>query len=182
MTGRWLFAGVAVLAFTSGTVMWLLNRTPPGGPPRPEAPSISAAALYAATGFRDLQGQAQTLGRFHGQTVVLNFWATWCAPCVEEMPAFERLQARWRDRQVRFVGISGEQPEPVAAFAQRLGITYTLWTGGEAALDLSRRLGNRLGVLPHTVVLGPDGQVLANKVGTYSEIELEALLQKVAVK
>lgn len=170
-----LFAAVGLAAVAAGAALWLATR-----PARIEAPGapaahVSPAALYAA-GFRDLRGEPQSLGQFQGRILVLNFWATWCAPCREEMPAFDRVHRRWQSRGVAFVGVSAEPPEKVERFRRDVPVGYALWVGGDEVGELSRRLGNRLGVLPHTVIFGPAGEVLDMKVGPYTEAELEARL------
>ena len=176
MSARLAFALVGALAFAAGASLWWLMRPAPPEPPAASAPvAIAPAALYAAS-FAGPDGQPQALGQFQGQVLVLNFWATWCGPCREEMPAFNRAQARWKDRGVRFVGVSAEQRDQVARFAASLGIAYPLWTGGDDVGELSRRLGNRLGVLPHTAFIGPAGEVLETRVGPYTEAQLEQRL------
>src|SRR5262249_30849818 len=142
MSTRWLFAGVALLALLAGTALWLGNEPAP-----PAGSDLAPAALFAAA-FRDPAGQAQSLGRYQGKVIVLNFWATWCAPCREEMPAFQRLQGRYGGRGVQFVGLANDDPAKVARFARDLGITYPLWTGGPEVDELARRLGERQGALP----------------------------------
>ena len=171
MSSRRVFAGVGAAAFLVGALLWLASRPAPPAPPAGVAP----AALFAAS-FVDASGRPQALGQFQGKLVVLNFWATWCAPCREEMPAFTRLQSRWAHRNVQFVGLSGEEPSQVAEYAKTIGVNYPLWTGGDSVADLSRRLGNHLGVLPHTAILAPDGRVLDRRVGPYSEKDLEERL------
>ena len=123
-----------------------------------------------------------TLDRYRGQFLVVNFWATWCAPCREEMPAFVRLQSRWGTRGVQFVGIANEDPAKVHRFGRELGINYPLWTGGDEVGELSRRLGNRLGVLPHTALIGSKGEVLDVRVGPYTEAQMEERLTAFAPK
>jgi thiol-disulfide isomerase/thioredoxin len=169
---RWLFALVGVLAAFAGTALWLATRN---APPPAMAQAAAPAALFAAT-FKDLEGRARSLGEFQGRVVVLNFWATWCAPCREEMPSFERLQGRWKKRGAVFVGISSEQAPKVVAFSRSLGLTYPLWIGGDEVGELSRRLGNSAGVLPHTVVLDASGRVVDSRVGVYPEAQLERTL------
>ena len=111
--------------------------------------------------------------------LVLNFWATWCEPCRAEMPAFDALHERWASRGVQFLGLSDESPDKAQAFGRSLGIGYPLWTGGDQVADLSRRLGNRQGGLPHTVILDPKGRVFTQKVGPYTEVELENILGQI---
>ena len=160
------FAWVALASIAGGTGLYLAMRPPASV----SAPEIAPAALLSAE-FHDLDGRRTTLGQFAGRPVVLNFWATWCGPCREEMPAFNRVSARMAPR-VQFVGLSAENPEKVRAFARELGIGYPLWTGGDDVMELSRRLGNRMQVLPFTVILDAGGHVAAQKVGAYSELEL----------
>ena len=163
--------GIAVAAAAAGAALWWTGRPEP----LVAAPTISGAALYATT-FRSLDGQPQPLGQFQGRTLVLNFWATWCAPCREEMPAFERVAQRWRGRGVAFVGVTQEAPEIVAPFARTVGVTYPLWIAGDEAPALARRLGNRVDGLPFTAIIGPDGRVRAAKVGPYTEAQLDSAL------
>jgi thiol-disulfide isomerase/thioredoxin len=146
-----------------------------------EAPSIAPGAFFAAS-FLDEGRVPRSLGQFQGKIMVVNFWATWCGPCKAEMPAFQRLHQRWLERGVRFVGLSGEPPETAAEFGRQLGISYPLWTGGEEVQELSRRLGNRMGVLPHTVIVGAAGEVLEQRVGPYTEAELEGHLKQLLLK
>jgi len=170
---------VGAIAIAAGTAMWLGSRPPAG--PRVAPAEISPAALFAAT-FADTRGGPVSLGRFQGKILVVNFWATWCAPCREEMPAFNRLQARWAGRGVQFVGLSNEEPERVGRFGRDLGIGYPLWVGGDGIGELSRRLGNHLGVLPFTVLIDPHGNILESKVGPYSESVLEQRLTAMSAK
>jgi thiol-disulfide isomerase/thioredoxin len=169
---RWVFAGVGVLALLAGVAMFLGARAPASMPSGDAAPS----AVYAAT-FTDAQGTRRSLAQFPGKLLVVNFWATWCAPCREEMPAFTRVQSRWAGRNVQFIGLANDDPAKVARFGQQLAISYPMWTGGDEVGELSQRLGNRLGVLPHTVILDPHGKVLEQRVGPYTEAQLEERLQ-----
>jgi len=172
---RWAFGGVGLLALLAGLALWLAGRAPG---PLPAATEVAPGALAAAR-FADTQGQPRSLGEFHGKTLVVNFWATWCAPCREEMPAFSRLQSRWAARNVQFVGLANDDPQRVERFGKDLAIAYPLWVGGGEVGELSRRLGNRLGVLPHTVLLDAQGRVLESRVGPYSEAVLENRLRAI---
>jgi thiol-disulfide isomerase/thioredoxin len=168
---RWVFAGIALLAILAGTAMFL------GSPESTLSPraDVAPSALYAA-GFRDEQGATRSLGQFRDKLLVVNFWATWCAPCREEMPAFARVQSRWAGRNVQFVGLAQDDPAKVSRFARELAINYPLWTGGDEVGELSRRLGNHMGVLPFTVILDPQGRVVEQRVGPYTEALLEQQL------
>ena len=179
MNNKWIFAGVAALSLLAGAGLWLATQPRPG----PVAPGaeVAPAALYAVT-FHGLGGEPQSLGQFQGKVVVLNFWATWCAPCREEMPAFSKLQQAWASRGVQFVGVSGEDAQRVQPFAKSLGVAYPLWVGGDDAAELSRRLGNAAGVLPHTVLLDRSGNVIEARVGAYPDGVLEKRLAEISAK
>ena len=183
MTSGRLFLAIGVAALASGSGFWLALRPAPraAAPPALEAPEIAPAAMLAMA-FDDGSGRSRSLAEFSGKIVVVNFWATWCGPCRAEMPAFDALNERWSARGVQFVGLSAETPETAASFGRGLGIRYPLWTGAERASELSRRLGNRLGVLPHTVIVGPGGRLLEQRVGPYTEEELESVLYRFASK
>ncbi len=171
MSARLAFAGIGLAALLAGAIAWFVAApAPPLSAPRIAGPELFGRA-FTAPG-----GAPASLAPFRGRVVVLNFWATWCGPCREEMPVFSRVQARWAPR-VQIVGVSSEAPERVAAFARDHPVGYPLWTGGPGAIDLSRQLGNRRSVLPFSVVLDAEGRVVEQKVGAYSEAELEQVLR-----
>ena len=173
-----VFAGVALLAALAGTALWLGERS--NAPMPRAAPAIAPTALYASS-FRDAGGEMRSLGQFQGRLLVLNFWATWCAPCRAEMPAFSQVSRNWASRRVQFVGLSSERPEVIAAFTREVPVSYPLWSG-DGVETLAERLGNRAGVLPYTAIIDPSGKVLETKVGPYTEAELEDRLKAFALK
>lgn len=176
MNARFVFAGVGVLALAAGTALWVGTRArAPSTEPAAVAVDASPAAIQSVR-FTDAGGEPRSLGQFQGRVLVVNFWATWCAPCREEMPGFVRLQQRWQEKGVQFVGLANDDRAKVDRFGKDLAINYPLWTAGPEVMDLSRRLGNRLGVLPHTVVMDRDGRVLESRVGVFREEELERRL------
>ena len=183
MTATRTFAAIGLAAVLSGGALWWLSRGGPSpqrlAPPPVDAPDIAPAAIYAAT-FTDPDGGRRSLGQFQGKILVVNFWATWCAPCREEIPAFSRLQARWAARGVQFVGISDEDRDPVSRYSREVAVAYPLWLGNGDGLELARRLGNRSGGLPFTVILRGDGTVGHRYVGAYSEARIDAELRRIA--
>lgn len=126
----------------------------------------------------DAQGRQQALAQWRGKVLVVNFWATWCAPCREEMPQFVVTQARDAAKGVQFVGIAVDDPEKVRAFAKEVNLNYPALIGGYGAIELSKRLGNDLAALPFTVVIDRDGRVAETQLGTFKKAKLDALLAK----
>jgi thiol-disulfide isomerase/thioredoxin len=181
-TGR-LFLAIGIAALAAGSGLFVFMRPPQQAAlPVIEAPEISSSAVLAAS-FEDGSGRPRSLAEFQGEVLVVNFWATWCAPCRAEMPAFDRLNERWAERGVRFVGLSAEPHEQAAGFGKALGIRYPLWTSrGDLVPELSRRLGNRMGVLPYTVVLDRSGRVVEQRVGPYTEGDLDRVLRNIGGK
>lgn len=180
MSARWVFAGVGVLALLAGAALYFGGRLPSSAAVVPSA-DATPGAIYSAR-FTDTGGEPRSLGQFEGKVLVVNFWATWCTPCREEMPGFVRLQERWAGRNIQFVGLAADEPDKVARFGRELGINYPLWTGDPDVMPLSRRLGNHLGVLPHTVILDAQGRVMESRIGIFAEHVLEDRLKAMSAK
>jgi thiol-disulfide isomerase/thioredoxin len=137
-----------------------------------------AATRMLAAQFPDLQGRTQPIGQWRGKVLIVNFWATWCAPCREEIPLFVRLQQAHGGEGLQFVGIAIDQLDPVRAFAAEFGVNYPVLLGDIGAIDLARELGNRAGVLPFTVIVSREGELVATEVGVLNEARLAPLLKQ----
>ena len=117
-------------------------------------------------------GPELEMSRLKGKPTVLNFWATWCPPCIKELPEIERFYRQFSPLGWQVVGIAVDNLGPVQAFLQRVPLTFTIGLAGFEGADLSRRLGNSTGALPFTVVFGADGLIRQRKLGTTSFEEL----------
>jgi len=139
----------------------------------------SVEAPTAATDFslRDLAGKTHGLGDWRGKVVLLNFWATWCPPCREEIPLFIELQRRYAQQGLQIVGISIDNPEAVARYWQEMKINYPLLIADETTYELMAAYGNRQGGLPYSVLIAADGRIAGVKIGAYHRAELEAALK-----
>ncbi|WP_239690850.1 TlpA family protein disulfide reductase [Chromobacterium sphagni] len=128
--------------------------------------------------FTDLNAKPVTTAAYKGKVTVLNFWATWCGPCREEMPMLNGLRKKLADKGVEVVGVALDNKEQVAPFVQQLKITYPILLGNDETLDLMRSLGNKTGGLPYTLVLDRNGKVAATLTGKLDEKRLENALKK----
>jgi thiol-disulfide isomerase/thioredoxin len=113
---------------------------------------------------------------------VVNFWATWCEPCRAEVPALVRLRTEYASNGLEVVGIAVDSAAKVRDFAAEYRISYPLVIGGFETVDLSRRLGNKLGALPFTVVLDRSGRLVYTHLGAVSETELRDLVRPLLLK
>jgi thiol-disulfide isomerase/thioredoxin len=127
--------------------------------------------------LRDLDGRPHDIAEWKGKIVVLNFWATWCAPCREEMPEFVRLQTELDGQGVQFVGVAIDESEAVQEFLRETPVNYPIWLGDERAAAWAESLGNRLNVLPFSAVFDRGGQLVDAHTGPFSREQLMKVLE-----
>ena len=135
----------------------------------------SAAALQTAV-FPDLTGTPRRLADWQGRVVVVNFWATWCPPCIEEIPVLVEVRKKHLAAGVEIVGIAIDKQVNVAEFTRKIKIPYPVLVADAAGIELMRRLGNKAGGLPFTVFLDRKGGVAKRKLGALNRPELEQSL------
>ena len=126
----------------------------------------------------DADGRPQPMQQWDGKILVVNYWATWCPPCREEMPAFSRLQERYAAKGVQFVGIGIDVPDKIRLFRESAHINYPLLVGGLDVIGTSIELGNKSQVLPFTAIFDRRRGLIATKLGQWPEADLEHELQK----
>ena len=161
-----LLVAAGVLALLAGIGWALWDRQVP-----------DATALLALS-LPDTRGAPQRLAQWRGKVMVVNFWATWCGPCREEMPEFVRAQSELGSRGLQVVGIAIDQPEKVAAFAQELQLNYPALIASYETMDTAKPLGNRLLGLPFTVILDRQGQVAHSQLGPMRPEQLRSIIDK----
>ncbi|CAM3590036.1 Thioredoxin domain-containing protein [Bordetella sputigena] len=147
-------------------------------PAAPAAPADSSAAdpgagLLAQT-YPDLQGKPQPLAQWKSKPLVVNFWATWCPPCVKEMPELDELHKR--HPQVGFLGLAVDTAPNVVKFVSKVPVSYTLLVAGPGVIDVMRKLGNAPGGLPFTLVLAADGRIRKQILGPVDIADLDRML------
>jgi thiol-disulfide isomerase/thioredoxin len=160
---------VALMAFGAGLWFSGSQQTDKAVPQGPDV-------LLAMT-LPDLQGKPQRLEQWRGKVLVVNFWATWCAPCREEIPVFVKLQQRYGAKNLQFVGISIDQVDKTSEFAANFKINYPVVIGTFDTVEVSRQIGNQRRALPYTVILNRRGDIVATELGGLTEEKLEAILK-----
>jgi thiol-disulfide isomerase/thioredoxin len=168
-----VIAVVAAAALAVGVSIRLGQRDGAGS----AVAAASVAAGLMAARLPDIEGRPQALEQWRGKVLVVNFWATWCAPCREEIPAFIRAQERWGTKGLQIVGIAIDEKDKVRPYAAELRINYPILIGGLDGIELARQAGNRLGGLPFTVVFDRQGQVVHSQLGGVNEQKLNAVLE-----
>lgn len=121
---------------------------------RPKDPDPQA---FFSASLPDLQGQSHAMSALKGQPLVVNFWATWCPPCVEEMPLLDRLSQEMP--RAKFVGIGIDTAKNIAEFAAKIPVGFPLYVAGHGGIAMVRDLGNAAGGLPFTVLIDTKGHV-----------------------
>lgn len=172
----WLLAAL-VAAFAAA--VWFVRPDAGQQSPLTLPPAVSPvdqAALHALVGH-DIEGRQQPLDQWRGGILVLNFWATWCTPCREEMPILSDLAEHYRGR-VQFVGIAADSAEKVRAFARAVPVSYPLLAGGEEVIQLSHPFGNLPLAVPFTIVLDRTGEARAVALGRITRAALVEVLDQ----
>ena len=171
-------AVAAVLGVAAAQLWW---RAPPAAP-RAAAGSTAGAARAAAARPGDmapalrlptLDGGSLTLERFRGRPLLVNVWASWCEPCVREMPELDRLAQAQPADGLQVLGIALDRPEDVRAFLQRVPIAYPIALETPGPADASVRRGNTQGLLPYTVLVDAQGRIVRQKLGPFAKGEIE---------
>lgn len=160
---------VAIAALAAGIyVAWRIHNPQRIGDP--------AVQLLFSTRLPDLAGREQSLSQWRQRTLVVNFWAPWCSPCVQEMPDLAKIANEFKGKNVQFVGIGIDSAPNLQAFEAKVKVQYPLLVAGYAGTDLSRALGDTMGALPFTVVIDPTGKVRLSKLGQIQPDELRSAL------
>lgn len=128
----------------------------------------------------DLDGEERAIAEWDGEVIVLNFWATWCAPCREEIPLFTELQQRYGDAGVQFLGVAIDRREAIRDYLQEVDMGYPTLHGMQAAMDVAASYGNQAGTLPFTVVIDRDGALRHVFEGQVHREDLAPVLREMA--
>jgi len=170
---RIALAGVgAVAALAGARLAWQHQAGPAVPPPGPAGSDPTPDALWGLQ-FDRPEGGTLALASFRGKPLLLNFWATWCPPCVKEMPELDRFHQAWAPQGWQVLGLAIDGPTPVRNFLARVKVGFPIGLAGLDGTELVRSLGNVGGGLPFSVLVGANGRVLRRKLGGTSYDELE---------
>lgn len=168
-----VMAVIVILAFFAGTETMKLLRGDAAAESAAEAMIGQNRPSFA---LPDLKGMVRTPEDWAGSVLVVNFWATWCAPCQKEMPSFNRLQKKYASQGLQFIGIALDEVNQVKHFAMANDIRYPILVGGDTALEVSDSYGNSFGALPYTVFITREGIIKKTFRGEISEDRAEELI------
>jgi thiol-disulfide isomerase/thioredoxin len=165
-----LIVTVAMLAFVGGISVRGLLSSPLS------SSSQATQTLLPEFSLPDLSGKQHSIKEWQGKVLVINFWATWCPPCLKEMPEFEAMQNEFSDKGLQFVGIALDDPEPIKEFIASKKITYPILLGEDQGTKLAHDLGNIVNTVPFTVIVDKKGRFIKSHMG---ELSREQLLETV---
>lgn len=164
---RWLMGAVAGAAALGGVgLAWRTYQ--------PQAMAPAAESALWQLQFAALDGQQLHMASLRGRPLLLNFWATWCPPCVEELPLLSSFYQEHSAKGWQVLGLAVDQLDPVKRFLARTPVSFPIVLAGVSGVETGRSLGNLSGGLPFTVVLGSDGLVAHRKMGKVTPENLRA--------
>jgi thiol-disulfide isomerase/thioredoxin len=146
-----------------------------GGFGQPDTPQPLPPGLQ----FTGLDGKPRALDEWHGKLLLVNFWATWCSPCLAEIPDLVKLEKQYRGRGFQIVGPAVDDPDAVRSMIGQIGIDYPVLLGSpDELIGDMEKLGNKQGALPFSLLVNSQGLVVERQLGAFSKGELAALIEK----
>lgn len=162
----WVGVAVGAAALGAGGSWWLHRR-------KTDPADDALQALLAQT-FAGPHGEQVAMAPFRGRKLVINFWATWCPPCIEELPMLHAFHLAQQANGWTVLGLAVDQMESVQRFLQRQSLSFPIAVLGAQGLAVTQSLGNPTGSLPYTAVAGADGRWVQRKLGKLNENDLAA--------
>ncbi len=164
----WMASAALALGF-GGFGAWVASRRY-----RLDRADHSAVDLLLGLTMPDAQGRPVDLGEWRGRPLVVNFWATWCPPCIGEMPELSEMQRDYGSRGLQILGIGVDSDRNIREFAAKTPMHYPLLVAGAGGTELTRRFGNQSGSLPFTAVVDREGRIRRRILGRFDNAELRS--------
>ena len=142
---------------------------------------LSTEKLFRAT-LPDTENVQHPLSNYKGKIIVVNFWATWCPPCREEMPDLSAFHQEYQSKNLQVLGLAIDDLETIRAFQKENPVSYPLLAADMEGMGIAASLGNDKGVLPYTIIITPDGKVTKTFLGKVSKPLLEAVISNLLPK
>jgi thiol-disulfide isomerase/thioredoxin len=166
-----LTGGVAAGALAVGVAWgWRQKRTP-----NINEANTDANAIWTQS-FDSPSGEPINMSRFKGSPLLINFWATWCPPCIKEMPLLDAFYQQHQTHGWQVLGLAVDSPTPVKEFLAKQPMHFPIGQAGLTGVDLSRSLGNTHGSLPFTVAFNAQGKIVFRKLGELNDADLASML------
>jgi peroxiredoxin len=179
-------ATLVVIALCSAIAGFLLSRAASTPVPltvanveqSPPVPAVvDVRGLYRPDfSLADLSGNIRTLSEWDGKVIAVNFWASWCAPCLQEIPELVDLQHRYGDKGLQILGIALQKPEELGEFVAEYKMNYPVLAGEAAVIEIAENFGNSFGALPYTAIIDRSGRIIFVKAGPVTGKEVEDLI------
>jgi thiol-disulfide isomerase/thioredoxin len=168
----WMVGGLSVAAGLAGAlVAWQKFE--------PHAVMDEAVLNFWMQSFERPEGGTLLMQEFQGKPLLINFWATWCPPCIEELPLIDAFYNRNKSKSLQVIGLAVDQPSMVRRYLTQKPLSFPVGLAGFNGTELGRTLGNAQSVLPFSVIFDAKGRLLAQKAGKLDQADLDAWLKKV---
>jgi thiol-disulfide isomerase/thioredoxin len=169
---HWVVAGLGVTAGLAGALMaWQKFQ--------PHAVIDESVQNFWAQSFERPEGGTLSMKELQGKPLLINFWATWCPPCIEELPLIDAFFNQNKAKSLQVVGLAVDQPSMVRRYLSQKPLSFPVGLAGFNVTELGKTLGNTQSVLPFSVIFDAKGGLLAQKAGKLEQSDLEAWLKKV---
>lgn len=169
---NWIIGGLGMAAGLAGAlVAWQKFE--------PHAVMDEAVLNFWTQSFERPEGGNLSMQAFQGKPLLINFWATWCPPCIEELPLIDAFYNQNKSKSLQVIGLAVDQPSMVRRYLTQKPLSFPVGLAGFNGTELGRTLGNSQSVLPFSVIFDAKGRLLAQKAGKLDQSDLEAWLKKV---
>ena len=132
--------------------------------------------------IRDINGDIRNINEWDDKVILLNFWATWCPPCLKEIPVLIELQDRFGDAGLQVLGVAMDNEDAVSLFVEDSGMNYPVMAGEGEVIELARRYGNRIGALPYSVIIDRNSKIHSTFAGELTRKQALELLESAGLQ